>query len=79
MNDQDKDDMRRKFMMLAGTLLYGATSWQVPLARDLHVSERSMRRWKAGKNPVPADIEEKLCTLCKERSYRLLQLIGEAK
>lgn len=79
MNDQDKDDMRRKFMMLAGALLYGATSWQVPLARDLEVSERSMRRWKAGKNPVPEGIEEKLCVLCKDRAHRLLQLIGEAK
>jgi hypothetical protein len=38
-----------------GTSLYGE-EWQAPLARDLDVGERTMRRWAAGTEGIPQGV-----------------------
>lgn len=45
-----------------GVALYGA-QWQSALARDLGVSDRSMRRWASGAFPVPVDVPAELRTI----------------
>jgi hypothetical protein len=38
-----------------GSFFYGE-EWQAPLARDLRVNERSLRRWLAGTEKIPRGI-----------------------
>ena len=49
-----------------GAVLYGAR-WQSALARDLGVSDRTVRRWVAGTSPVPHPIAGKLAVLLVRR------------
>ena len=46
----------------AGVALYGP-SWHGPLADDLGVNLRTMRRWAAGKMPVPTNIVREILAL----------------
>lgn len=46
-----------------GRLALGSDRWQSELARRLGVNDRTMRRWAAGENPVPAGIEPELLAL----------------
>ena len=43
------------FRSSVGEFFYGE-QWQAPLARDLRVNERSMRRWLAGAESVPKGV-----------------------
>lgn len=54
------------FLRAAGAALHG-DRWQVPLSRDLGVSDRSVRRWDAGTAPVPDRVEEELVGLLEAR------------
>ena len=54
----------------AGEALYGPR-WQSDLARDLGVSDRTVRRWDAGQNGIPAGVWVELRTLTKTRSMAL--------
>jgi DNA-binding transcriptional regulator YdaS (Cro superfamily) len=40
-------------LMQAGRLLYGER-WQAALARALGVSDRTVRRWASGAQPIPS-------------------------
>jgi hypothetical protein len=53
-----------------GRALYGER-WQSPLARDLDVSDRTVRRWMAGEWPIPEGIASDLDRLLRER-HRLI-------
>lgn len=53
-----------------GQALYGER-WQSPLARDLGVADRTMRRWVAGDSPVPVGVHTDLMRLCVERAASL--------
>ena len=44
--------MSEQLLKAIGVFLYG-DQWQAPLARDISVSERSMRRWAAGTDEIP--------------------------
>ena len=44
--------MSKELLKRVGEFIYGE-QWQAPLARDLGVSERSMRRWVAGTDEIP--------------------------
>lgn len=57
-------------LIAVGQALYGER-WQSPLARDLGVSDRTMRRWVAGQFPVPVGVRAELVTLLKERGVML--------
>lgn len=54
----------------AGQLLYGE-SWQAPLSRDTSTSERSMRRWAAGKDPIPDGVFRDISLLLETRAIDL--------
>lgn len=53
-----------------GEALYGQ-QWQAPLARDLPVSERHMRRLLAGTTPISPGIAGDLARLCRDRLAEL--------
>lgn len=54
----------------AGEALYGPR-WQSDLARDLKVSDRTVRRWDAGSNEIPAGVWTELRALLKTRGLAL--------
>ncbi len=53
-----------------GEALYGPR-WQSELARDLAVSDRTVRRWAAGTHEPPAGIYADLLRLAIERGKAL--------
>ena len=53
-----------------GQALYGQL-WQSALARDLGVSDRTMRRWAAGTHDVPCGLHVDLLRLTQERATAL--------
>lgn len=61
-------DLRlRSLLARCGACLYGER-WQSPLARDLGVSDRSVRAWVAGTRSIPAGVWGELVTLLRERA-----------
>jgi DNA-binding transcriptional regulator YiaG len=58
----------------AGEALYGL-QWQSALARDLGISDRTMRRWAAG-DSIPEGVSADLTALCKARIERLRETIA---
>jgi len=54
----------------SGEALYGAR-WQSDLARDLGVSDRTVRRWAAGSFAVPAGVRTTIRDLLHERGLAL--------
>lgn len=61
-----------------GEALYGR-QWQTSLARDLGVSDRTMRRWAAGTHDVPAGLCSDLLRVTQERSAILDALAGQLR
>lgn len=59
-----------RLLVECGEALYG-TRWQSELARDLQVSDRTMRRWVAGTTDVPAGLYLDLLRLTQERAAAL--------
>src|ERR1700730_4441841 len=47
--------MSNELLKRVGESVYGQ-QWQAPLARDLGVNERSMRRWVAGTDEIPRGV-----------------------
>ena len=45
------EDLRR-----FGARLYGDHGWQTALSRELLVNDRTVRRWVAGRSPVPQTV-----------------------
>lgn len=64
-----------------GQALYGSR-WQSELARALGVSDRTMRRWVVGQNPIPDGVTKELESLRQEHIRQLQdlesELMGEA-
>lgn len=54
----------------AGESLYGPR-WQTELARDLTVSDRTMRYWIAGDHPIPSGVWADIRKLIGERALLL--------
>ena len=50
----------------AGAVLFGPR-WQTDLARALGVSDRSMRRWANGANPLPDGLRAEILELLRAR------------
>jgi len=65
-------------LLATGQALYGQL-WQSALARNLGVSDRTMRRWIAGAQPVPAGIAADLLRLCVERAEVLAELAEQLR
>ena len=62
--------MSSKLLRDTGEALYGSR-WQSDLARDLQVSDRTMRRWLAGADDLPPGIALDLWRLCEERAQAI--------
>ena len=63
---QRKPSMTPDELATAGRALYGER-WQTSLANDLHVSDRTMRRWLTGEFPIPAGVVTELRSVLVER------------
>lgn len=59
-----------RLLVECGEALYGP-QWQSALARDIAVSDRTVRRWVAGTSPVPAGLYLDLLRLTQERAALL--------
>ena len=59
-----------RLLVEAGEALYGPR-WQSELARDLAVSDRTMRRWVADTSAVPVGLYIDLLRLTQERAATL--------
>lgn len=59
-----------RLLVECGEALYGA-QWQSALARDLGVSDRTMRRWVAGTSDVPSGLYVDLLRVTLERAAQL--------
>lgn len=59
-----------RLLVECGEALYGPR-WQAELARDLGVSDRTVRRWVAGTTEVPAGLYVDLLRLTQERAAAL--------
>jgi hypothetical protein len=66
-------DLRR-----IGEALYGER-WQTPLAGDLDVSDRTIRRWLDGSRAIPESLPGELARLIAARTARLQQLAAELR
>ena len=73
-----RGDVMRPTLIACGQALYGQ-QWQSALARDLDVSDRTMRRWAAGAQNVPDGIYLELMRLCVERAAYLDDLVARLK
>lgn len=56
-----------RLLVESGEALYGPR-WQTELARDLGVSDRTMRRWVADTSAVPVGLYVDLLRLTQERA-----------
>jgi hypothetical protein len=61
-----------------GEFLHGQ-QWQAPLARDISVGERSMRRWAAGTDEVPNGVWRDIALRLESLQGDLEYLIGEVR
>jgi methylphosphotriester-DNA--protein-cysteine methyltransferase len=61
-----------------GEALYGSR-WQTELARDLGVSDRTVRRWAAGEQPMSPSACADLLRLAQERASLLDSLAGRLR
>lgn len=65
--------MTTELLKEAGEALYGPR-FQTDLARDLNVSDRTMRRWVAGETLPPKDVWSDLFTLLSGREGDIRRL-----
>lgn len=66
--------MSSRLLKRCGEALYGPR-WQSELARALHVSDRTVRRWVDGSTDVPDGVYLELLSMCQERAAELDDLI----
>lgn len=65
--------MTRPKLEEIGRALFG-DQWQVPLARELEVADRTVRRWAAGDVTPPAGVRLDLARICREHAVKLARL-----
>lgn len=70
--------MTPALLVETGRALYGS-DWRSPLADELGVHQRTVRRWAAGEFPIPDGVEAELRRLVELRAMdikHLLQRLG---
>ncbi len=60
-------------LIRAGEALYGPR-WQTELARDLGVSDRTMRRWASGAYDLPPSVYADLSRIAQARASALADI-----
>lgn len=68
--------MTPALLRAAGEALYGSY-WQSPLARDLDVSDRTVRRWASGEWPAPRDVGPAIRKLLEKRGKDIAKLLAK--
>lgn len=68
----------RLLLQQIGIFLHGE-EWQAPLARDLRVNERTMRRWVAGSDEIPRGVWRDLSASLEIHSRMLGSLAAQVK
>jgi len=58
----------------AGETLHGRSVWKDPLAHDLGVLPRTVRKWAAGETPIPSGIWGELRSLLTAHSEAAAEL-----
>ncbi len=66
--------MSSRLLQRCGEALYGPR-WQSEIARDLDISDRTIRRWVSGASDVPDGVYLQLLSMCQERAAELDELI----
>lgn len=59
----------------AGDALYGSR-WQTDLSRALGVSDRTVRRWASGSDPVPNGVWGDVSALLRKRAERINRVLA---
>lgn len=62
--------MTPDLLRAAGEALYGPR-WQTPLAADLEVADRTVRRWAAGDSAIPDGVTSELRRLLVARQVEI--------
>lgn len=70
--------LSKELLKQIGENWYGE-QWQAPLARDLSVGERSMRRWAAGTDPIPQGVWRDILFQLEARFNYATYYLGEVK
>lgn len=70
--------MTPKLLTDCGIALYGER-WQSEIARDLDITDRTVRRWLAGDQPVQSGVAVDLLRLLTERASDIDDLIPKIK
>jgi hypothetical protein len=70
--------LSKELLRQVGEFMFGA-EWQAPLAREIGVGERSMRRWAAGTDSVPAGVWSDIFFRLESRHGNLEYLMAEVK
>ena len=65
--------MTPELFINAAKVLYGA-HWQQPLAQDLDVTPRTLRRWSTGAAKIPPRVVKAMCEITQQRTKALLLL-----
>jgi hypothetical protein len=68
----------RNLLQQIGTFFHGE-EWQAPLARDLRVNERTMRRWVAGTEEIPRGVWRELNDHLEIYNGTLRSLVAQVK
>jgi hypothetical protein len=68
----------KRLLLECGEALYGL-QWQSPLARDLGVADRTVRRWSAGASDVPSGLYVDLLRLTQRRAKKLDALVSRLR
>lgn len=66
--------MSSRLLKRCGEALYGPR-WQSETARELKVSDRTVRRWVDGSSDTPDGVYLDLLAMCQERAAELDELI----
>ena len=59
-----------------GRALYGER-WQTQLARDLKVSDRTVRRWARGDSPIPEKVDREILVMLKEHYVEIREVLSD--
>jgi hypothetical protein len=58
---------------LIGQALFGEKDWLIRMAYELQAKEHVVRRWAAGRQPIPSSTWEALGATCRKHGNALLE------
>ena len=67
------NDIQQNALVTIGEAMFGSR-WQSELARQIDVSDRTLRRWIANPDSIPEAVWAELRSLCARRGQVLIDL-----